>query len=132
MTCIRRHYHGAAVYLNPKIVGGKIPICGQTVPVINNNSWSNVDFLGFSLINDVMLTGGAVITRLTGFTTGDQLFGTWQDLDRDAWLLGSIKNIGVELVVFQEQPIIIANHGLPEDTNLYTNNIYYFSKSKFI
>ncbi len=107
MPCIRRKYHYGLVYLSPEIKFGKIPLCGQTVEVVEGSEPTIKKFTGFSDIKHVVQFGGSIITGITGFTTGEAIFGPWQELNASMWLLGSKDTDGVKLVIYDDSPIVI-------------------------
>tara|TARA_R110000744_G_scaffold218443_2_gene337199 strand:- start:472 stop:861 length:390 start_codon:yes stop_codon:yes gene_type:complete len=129
MPCLRRKYHGVVVYLSPEIKDGKRPLCGQTVPVIKGDEWSNVFFDGF--INKSFSTGEneALITGITGYTPGEQYFSQWIDINVESLLIGIYTVHGVKLVLDNEKPVIVGKRVLPGiDYNVIPSNVYKIGK----
>lgn len=106
MPCIRRTYHGSAVYMDPNICGGRSPLCGQTVPVIDGDDWNNEPFWGWIGIEDITEQNCVIVTGIAAFNPGHRFNDPWIEYHKDDWFLGHRDGRGDVYLVVKDNRLI--------------------------
>lgn len=105
MPCIKRLYNYGLIYLNPKRIG-KFSMAGQTVDVLKKQrDFTRLTFAGFISTADLPPSAPRLkLINIIGFSHEETELGPWIDYGRNAFMLGSLINGEVWLVL---------DHGLP-------------------
>tara|TARA_A200000159_G_scaffold106585_1_gene99252 strand:+ start:9984 stop:10295 length:312 start_codon:yes stop_codon:yes gene_type:complete len=79
-------------------------LCGQKVSAICQGRIEEKPFLGFSESLTNAQGQSCLITGITGFTSGNSMYGQWKEYSHRDILLG-IEDDGIKMVIHEGEPI---------------------------
>ena len=104
-----------------------MPLCGQTLPILQEREPAPVFFAGFLPLND--FTGpGAIATGITGFTLADHVAGNWTQYHHEQLFLAKVINVKAWVVHDHNNLIELGRFTTVDTAAPANNNVVYIHK----